>query len=133
MEKLQIDLTDLNTAYGAVALYLEDADSVEYVRSDVACVYRRIDGFLTLAFDLETRQLQGFRLKGFKNFFLKYLKPRYELLDADFIPLISVIEEAVQVIGDKAVRNDATRDAYKQARWMALQDKVAMEPLPLAA
>ena len=95
-----IDLSDLTTPYVPVAIYLDDADSVEYVRRDVACVYRRVDGFLTLALDMKTRELNGFRLKGFKNFFLTRLKPRYKLLDDDFIPLVSVIEEAVQTIGD---------------------------------
>ena len=80
MSIAQIGLSDLRTPYVPAALYLEDADSVEYVRRDVACVYHRVDGFLTLALDMKTRELNGFRLKGFKNFFLKHLQPKYQFL-----------------------------------------------------
>jgi hypothetical protein len=57
--------------YLPTAVYYADADTVEYVRRDVPCVYRRIDGILTLALDLHTREITGFRLKGFKNFFME--------------------------------------------------------------
>lgn len=129
MNKPQIDPSDLQTPYTPVAIYLESADSIEYVRRDIACVYRRIDGFLTLALDIKTKELNGFRLKGFKNFFLKHLQPKYKLLDDDFIPLVSVIEDAVEVIGDKVTRDAETKSAYRQARRMAYEDRVSIEPL----
>ena len=69
---------DLHSEYVPKALYLADADTVEYVRSDVPCVYRRIDGILTLALDFHTRELIGFRIKGFRNFFLNHLKPKIQ-------------------------------------------------------
>jgi len=118
---------DLHTPYQPLAVYLDDADSVEYVRRDVPCVYRRVDGFLTLALDMKTRELTGFRLKGFRNFFLKYLKPRHRLLDDDFISLVSVIEEAVQVLGDKLVSDPERKGAYLQARKMAFEGKAAID------
>jgi len=119
----------LHSEYVPKALYLPDADTVEYVRRDVPCIYRRIDGILTLAFDLHTRELVGFRLKGFKNFFLNHLKPRYKLLDGDFIALVSVIEEAIQCLGDEVCRDEASVEAYRKARKMAHDDRVALEPL----
>ena len=124
---------DLHSVYQPVALYLDDADSVEYMRRDVACVYRRVDCFLTLALDLKTRELTGFRLKGFRNFFLNHLKPRYKLLDHDFISLVSVIEEAVQVMGDKLVADPERQDAYWQARKMAHEGNATIEPIGAAA
>jgi hypothetical protein len=133
MKTAQIGLSDLKTPYVPVAIYLEDADSVEYVRHDVACVYRRIDGFLTLALDLKTHKLNGFRLKGFKNFFIKHLKPKYKLLDDDFIPLVSVIEDAVQLVGDKVTGDPEKRKAYRDAKRMAHDDRVSIEPLSIAA
>jgi hypothetical protein len=129
MKQTQIGLSDLKTAYVPAAIYLEDADSVEYVRKDVACVYRRVDGFLTLALDMETRELNGFRLKGFKNFFIKHLKPKYKLLDDDFIPLVSVIEEAVQLVGDEVTSDPEKKTAYRAVKRMAHDDRVAIEPL----
>jgi hypothetical protein len=50
-------------------------------------------------------------LKGFKNLFLTHLKPKYRLLDDHFIPLVSVIEEAVQIVGDEITHDLQRREA----------------------
>jgi hypothetical protein len=122
-------IPDLNAEYVPAAVYLDDADSVEYVRRDVACVYRRVDGFLTLVLDLNSRKLNGFRLKGFKNFFLKYLQPKYQLLDDDFMPMVSVIEEAVRVMGDELVSHPERKAAYREVKRMAHDERVSIEPI----
>lgn len=119
----------LESEYIPTAVYYADADTVEYVRRDVPCVYRRIDGILTLALDLHTREITGFRLKGFKNFFINHLKLKYKLIDGDFIPLVSVIEQALQIVGDKVCIDKAGVEAYRCARKMAHEDRVALEPL----
>jgi hypothetical protein len=125
---------DFAAEYAPAAVYLDDADSVEYVRRDIACVYRRVDDILTLVLDMKTRKLNGFRLKGFKNFFLKYLQPKYELVDDDFVPLVSAIEEAIQLIGDQLMNNPERKAAYRDARRMAHDDRVCIEHMqPLAA
>lgn len=121
-------IQDLTVEYSPAAIYLDDADSVEYVRRDVSSVYRRVDGFLTLVLDMKTKELNGFRLKGFRNFFLKHLKPRYQLIDDDFISLVSVIEEAVQVMGAKIVSDPQRKDAYRQARKMAFEGMAKIDP-----
>jgi len=123
---------DLHFQYVPKALYYADADTVEYTRQDVPCIQRRIDGILTLALDLRTRELVGFRVKGFRNFFLTHLKPKYKLLDGDFIALVSVIEEALELVGNSMCPSDANVDAYRKARKMAHEDRVALEE-PLAA
>jgi len=119
----------LHSEYIPTALYYADADTVEYVRYDIPCVYRRIDGILTLALDLRTRELIGFRVNGFRNFFLKHLKPKYKLPDGDFIALVSVIEQAFQVVGNKVCQSEEHVEAYRSARKMAHDDRVALEPL----
>jgi hypothetical protein len=119
----------LESEYIPTAVYYADADTVEYVRRDVPCVYRRIDGILTLALDLHTREITGFRLKGFKNFFINHLKPKHKLIDRDFISLVSVIEQALQVVGNRVCIDDASIEAYRCARKMAHEDRVAIEPL----
>jgi hypothetical protein len=121
--------SQLESEYIPQAVYYADADTVEYVRRDAPCVYRRIDGMLTLALDLRTREITGFRLKGFKNFFINHLKPKYKLIDGDFIPLVSVIEQALQVVGDKVCVDKADVEAYRSARKIAHEDRVALEPL----
>jgi hypothetical protein len=127
-------IPDLSAEYVPAAVYLDDADSVEYVRRDVACVYRRVDGILTLVLDMKTRKLNGFRLKGFKNFFLKHLQPKYKLVDDDFVPLVSAIEEAIQLIGDQLMNHPERKAAYREARRMAHDDRVCIEHMePLAA
>ena len=52
----------LHSEYIPSAVYYADADTVEYVRSDVPCIHRRIDGILTLNLDLRTRELIGFQI-----------------------------------------------------------------------
>jgi hypothetical protein len=120
---------ELRSEYLPTAIYYADADTVEYVRRDVACVHRRIDEILTLAFDLQNRELIGFRVKGFKNFFLNHLKPKYELLDGDFIALVSVLEQALAFVGKTVCPSKDSVEAYRKARKMALDDRVALEPL----
>jgi hypothetical protein len=129
----QREFPDLRAEYRPRAIYLEDVDTVEYVKRDGACVYRRVDGILTLALDLHSRELVGFRFKGFKNFFLTRLKPRYDLLDDHFIPLVAVIEAALDVICCD-VFDEQRRKAYRDVRKMAHEDKVALDgPMPAAA
>jgi hypothetical protein len=130
----RMDFPDLRAEYKPKAIYLEDADTVEYVKRDVACVYRRIDGILTLVLDFKSRELIGFRFKGFKNFFLKHLKPKYKLMDGDFISLVSVIEAALEVICDEVLCDQERRNAYRMVRKMAHYDRVALDdPLLMAA
>ena len=120
------------SAYIPRAIYYADADTVEYVRKDGPCVHRRIDEFLTLVLDFDTRELIGFRVKGFRNFFINHLKPKYKLLDGDFIPLVSVLEQALELVGNSVCVGDDSVQAYRQARKMAHDDRVALEE-PLAA
>jgi hypothetical protein len=122
----------LHSSYVPSALYYADADTVEYVQKDCPCVHRRIDEMLTLTLDLNTRELIGFRVKGFRNFFLNHLKPKYKLLDGDFIPLVSVLEQALELVGNSVCPNPDSVEAYRRARKMAHEDRVALEE-PLAA
>jgi hypothetical protein len=71
--------------------------------------------------------LQG--AQTIKNIFLNHLKPKHRLLDRDFIALVSVIEQAFQVVGDQVCRSSASVEAYRRARKMAHEDKVALEPI----
>jgi hypothetical protein len=123
---------ELYSAYIPRAIYYADADTVEYVRKDGPCVHRRIDEFLTLVLDFDTRELTGFRVKGFRNFFINHLKPKHKLLDGDFIPLVSVLEQALELVGNSVCVDDDSVQAYRQARKMAHDDRVALEE-PLAA
>jgi hypothetical protein len=67
-----------------------------------------------------------------KFFFLNHLKSKYQFLDGDFIALVSVIEQAIQIVGDRLCSDPARVDAYRKARKMAHEDRVALEE-PLAA
>jgi hypothetical protein len=125
-------ILDLSSPYKPRAIYLHDADTVEYVRKDVPCIYRRIDGMLTLALDLKDQNPIGFRFKGFKNFFLKH-KTKFDLLEGDFISLVGVIEDALQTICDDVFKDTDRKKAYMQARKIAHEDSVALEEWPLAA
>ena len=119
---------ELRSEYLPNAVYYADADTVEYVRSDVPCIHRRIDGILTLNLNLRTRELVGFRIKGFRNFFLNHLKTKHQLFEGDFIALVSVLEQALQVVGNACTSPDCV-EAYRSARKMAHEDRVALESL----
>ena len=120
---------NLSASYRPAAIYYEEADSVEYVRADRPAVYRRIDGYLTLIFDMSDRsKLLGFRLKGFKNFYLSHLASM-----RDFVTLVGALERAVTEAGNYAFDADERRNAYNLAREIALEDKVALRDLPYVA
>ena len=120
---------NLSTPYRAVAAYYADADSVEYIRRDVPAVYRRVDSLLTLIFDMKNRdELIGFRLKGFKSFYLENMKGL-----GDFVSLVGALERAVTAAGDGVFSARDRAEAYAKARRIALDDKVELTDLPKAA
>lgn len=134
MDNMNLEQIDLTTPYTPVAIYYDDGDYVEYVRRDDPIVYRRVDEFLTLAIDMFSRDLVGFRLKGFRNFFINVLQKKYEMQDHDFIPLVAILEDAITSVGNRTVKDDQqTRDAYDSARKIAREDNPRLPPMPVAA
>jgi hypothetical protein len=125
--------TELFGRYVPVAVYYEDADMVEYVREDVPGVSRRIDEFLTLALRMDGREPIGFKLKGFKNFYLHYFKDDAQGDGRErFLALVNVIEKATKVLGEEVFEEDR-RAAYQQAYKIAKEDNAALRELPSAA
>jgi hypothetical protein len=123
MEDLTPSATNLSTPYTAKAVFYEASDIVEYVRADVATVSRRVDSFLTLAYDMKhTDQLVGFKLKGFKNFYLKRLKDKQQF--DDFVAVVSVLEKAIGSVGDSLFGQQDRQEAYRKAREIAASDDV---------
>jgi hypothetical protein len=125
---------DLSSQYDPVAVYYEDADMVEYIREDVPSVSQRIDAFLTLELKMDSREPIGFKLKGFKNFYLRHLKDDIPTADNrdHFLALVKVIEKAIHVLGDKAFEKDR-KAAYEQAYKIAEEDGAELHELPRAA
>ena len=119
--------------YTPIAIYYEESDSVEYLREDVACVYRRIDERLTLALDMHSRLPVGFRLKGFKNFYLRHLRFKYKNDNEDFLSLVSVLEEALSLLGRKIFDDDQIKVAYENAFKIAEEDRVKLKYFPEVA
>jgi hypothetical protein len=117
--------------YQAVAVYYAEADIVEYVRRDIPSVHRRIDDFLTLVLDMNSRSAIGFTLKGFRNFYVRHLQSKHGAEDREFVLLANILEDAVHAVGD-AVFNER-RQAYETARDIAESDQVALHELPQAA
>lgn len=124
---------DLNVPYEPTAIYLHDADIVEYVRADVLTYSRRVDAFLTLIYDFEDRQkLIGFRLKGFKHIYLTDFKDKFERF-GDFLALVSVLEALVEKFGESFFSEIERKEAYAKAREIAAEDGVTLRDLPHAA
>ena len=131
MQRDTNSIFNLSTPYSPVALYLKESDSIEYTRKDVPSVHRRVDEFLTLVLDMRSRDIIGFRLKGFKNFYLQEIKSLPHLGEDDFVTACTVLEK-IMTIECKGNLQDRLR-AYKMARTIAWEDQVTLHDLPDAA
>lgn len=104
------------SVYVPTAIYYDEADILEYVTKDVACISRRVDSFLTLVISVDDRKTIGFILKGFKYFFNHSLKSKVEFENADFVKLVSIIEAAISEIGNDIFSQQRNlHDAYAEA------------------
>ena len=121
------DKIDSVGSYRASAIYLEESDCLEYVRSDVPTVYRRIDEFLTLIVTMDAREPIGFTLKGFRNFYIrKYAQKAHA---PEFRNVVRLIEAIVGELGDE-IFNESKRTAYRQAIEIAKDDQVQLTDVP---
>jgi hypothetical protein len=133
MDNARASQPDFVTAYIPTAVYYEAADSVEYVRRDEPCVYRRVDELLTLVLSMRTRKPLGFRLKGFRHFYLEFVKGRPIDAKGEFPMLMPILEEATKALGNQILEQHERRIAYLQARDIAGQDQVRLSELPAVA
>lgn len=118
--------------YEPMAVYYEDADSLEYIVKDVPSVHRRVDELLTLILAMNGREPIGFRIKGFRNFYLRHLRSKYDFSEGDFLALIDVVREAVQYIGDGLFEKER-KDAYQKAMHLAQEDHRGLRDFPKVA
>jgi len=123
----------LSGRHEPAAVYFLDSDCVEYAKEDAFCVYDRVDSFLTLVFDSAGERLIGFKLKGFKNLFEKYIRPRLQR-DIQFVELVSAIETVFTQAGDQlfSERSERVEQAYKAAMELAANDNVRLRGTFLA-
>jgi hypothetical protein len=119
------DPPDGDFAYTSVAVYYEDSDSLEYVRRDEPSIYRRVDELLTLVLSMRTREPIGFQLKGFRHFYLQYIKDKINR-DESFSQLIIILEEAVKRLGNKVFLEQDRLSAYVKAQDIAKEDDVQL-------
>lgn len=124
---------NLSTPYRPVAVYFEDADCVEFVRADAPCVYRRIDEFLTLIVDMDRRDLIGFRLKGFRNFYIRHFDKLNTGIKPEFLSLVSILEKIIESFAQEFIDDNQRQAAYRQARDLAHAENAALRDLPKAA
>ena len=124
----------LSGRHEPAAVYFLDSDCVEYAKEDAFCIYDRVDSFLTLVFDSAGERLIGFKLKGFKNLFEKYIRPRLQR-DIQFVELVSAIETVFTQAGDQlfSERSERVEQAYKAAMELAANDNVRLRGTFLAS
>jgi hypothetical protein len=123
------DSNQFRERYEAVAAYYLESDCVEYVKSDSIAIYDRTDEFLTLIFDeTNSKNLIGFKLKGFKNIFEQRLKHISQLRNIQFVDLVSAIETIFTDVGGKimAEYDERREKAYKAAWELASNDNVRL-------
>lgn len=120
--------------YTPIAVYYDEADSLEYVRRDEPSIYRRIDGLLTLILSMSTREPVGFQLKGFRHFYVTHIISRKSTEDGDtFLKLVTILEKAVEILGNEIFSGDEIRSAYMKAQDIAKEDHVQISALPFVA
>ena len=109
-----------------VAVYLDDADCVEYVREDTTTIYRRVDQLLTLIYDETNEILIGFKLKGFKRI-LHDIRDRLSLDEDGFVTLVSVLESVCTDIGDELIHDPKRQSAYAAASKLAKDVRIDLD------
>lgn len=128
------EITDLDTWLhedcGQVAIYLSDADCVEYVSEDTTTVFRRVDTFLTLIYDETNAIPVGFKLKGFKVI-LDSIRDEFKLDEQGFVELVTVLETVCSRLGDEIFSDPKRKKAYAAASKLARE--VKLYDLPVAA
>jgi hypothetical protein len=118
---------EITRPYCPAAIFYEESDSLEYVRRDVPCVYRRIDMFLTLILSMSDRTILGFRLKGFKHLYLHRFQAKIRDKKIEFPLLVSVLEEVMSELGSKVFDEQERLSAYAEAKNIAEQDRVVFK------
>lgn len=119
--------------YQPKALYYADSDALEYVRVDEPVIYRRIDNFLTLILSMDSRETVGFKIKGFRNFYLRQIRPSLTDDNVRFLRLVTILERIITNFGDSFFIEAQRREAYKTAADIAMKDQVLVSDLPEAA
>lgn len=119
--------------YTPTAIYYHEADSLEYVRHDVPCIYRRVDEILTLIVSIETREPLGFQFKGFRSFYVNHITPKYSFEHDNFIQAVNLIEEALTIAGDSIFSHKDRSSAYQAAIQIAAEDHVKVTDFPKVA
>ena len=115
--------------YSPVAVYFQDADCLEYLRQDVPAVYRRIDDFLTIVLSMESRDLIGFKFKGFRNFYLRTASSNSEIYSAEFNKVVDLVTSAIEEIGEEFFAPREKKKAYEAVIEMAREDNILIGPL----
>jgi hypothetical protein len=121
------------------ASYNSTMDFLEYVSIDEVTISDRIDPFLTVMWNFDQTEIVGFRLKGFHCIFNKYIKPLFELKDADFEPLVDALKYVYTAIGDElfATQGLVNQDgesqshraaAYKLTMKLVKEEKINLPP-----
>lgn len=89
-----LSLDELGT-FVPKARYNHQLDALVYRREPGLCVADRVDPFLTVLWSRGQKRLVGVRFKGLRYIF-SLLKDRLNLDEAEFLPLVRVIEVVVE-------------------------------------
>ena len=129
MDYVEIIPSELQNKYTPSAVYYVSSDSLEYVRRDEPTFYRRIDPILTLIFSMKTREPLGFRLKGFKHYYLANQVDSKKDNTIKFPMLVEVIEETINRFENEIFEERERQLAYESAREIAQTDHVTIRDI----
>lgn len=99
---------DLSDDFTKCACYYSKIDCVEFLSDDVVVIADRIDPFLTVLWNEDFSDYVGFKLKGFRAW---YVQSNWK--NNDFNLLVKALEDFVTKIGDEMFPEDeARKEAY---------------------
>lgn len=104
------------------AVYFPSMDYILYLRQDSAYVAERIDEWLTLLLDPQSKEAIGVKLKGFHHVyldFMKLIKDQKIDIQIPFRSFIAVAEALACQVGEDIVQDHQLAhryDAYEVAR-----------------
>ncbi|MDT8397349.1 MAG: hypothetical protein RQ899_01900 [Pseudomonadales bacterium] len=101
-EALKADFgVDLSVEFTKCACYYSSIDCVEYLADDFLAIADRIDPFLTVLWNEDFSDYVGFKLKGFRAW---YVDSNYK--GSDFNLLVKALEDFVTKMGDEMFSED---------------------------
>lgn len=128
-EKLKSDFgVEMASEFTSRACYYSKIDCVEYISKDEIAISDRVDQYLTILWDESCLEVIGFKLKGFRYAWNKYMKPIEGIMDGDMnLMMVAALERVFTEIGDELfLKKEKRQEAYKSVISFIKKQSITM-------